>query len=141
MFDLEQSIARWRREMLNAGIPTPTIDELESHLREEIERQMRAGLDARFALDSAVAQIGRAVPLKEEFAKTGEIGRGFLRKIKSWFHIGGFCPPFAEDWDPVAKQALDFAVEESRHFRHDFIGTEHVLMGLIRLDSGIVRKV
>ena len=40
MFDLEQSIADWRRQMLAAGIKTPVpLEELESHLREEIERQ------------------------------------------------------------------------------------------------------
>jgi hypothetical protein len=41
MFNLEQSIAEWRQQMLAAGIKTPaTLNELESHLREEFERQI-----------------------------------------------------------------------------------------------------
>jgi hypothetical protein len=46
MFNLEQSIIEWRKQMLAAGIKTPVpLDELEIHLREEIERQMASGLD------------------------------------------------------------------------------------------------
>jgi len=41
MFDLEQSVSDWRRQMLAAGIRTPVpLDELETHLREDIEQQM-----------------------------------------------------------------------------------------------------
>lgn len=37
MFDLEQSIAEWRRQMLAAGIKTPVpLEDLEIHLREWI---------------------------------------------------------------------------------------------------------
>jgi hypothetical protein len=39
MFDLEQSIATWRRQMLDAGIKAPVpLEELESHLRDDIEQ-------------------------------------------------------------------------------------------------------
>jgi len=39
MFELEKSIADWRRQMLAAGIKSPLpLEELEIHLREEIER-------------------------------------------------------------------------------------------------------
>jgi hypothetical protein len=70
MFELEQSISAWRRKMLAAGIKTPVpLDELESHLREEIERQMQLGENAQQAFEVAVARIGRAEVLKAEFAK------------------------------------------------------------------------
>lgn len=56
--------------MLSAGIKTPMpLEELESHLREEIERQMRMGVNTRFAFDIAVTQIGRGKELKTEFSK------------------------------------------------------------------------
>ena len=39
MFDLEQAIAGWRRQMLAAGIQSPVpLEELGIHLRDEIER-------------------------------------------------------------------------------------------------------
>ena len=71
MFDLEQSIAAWRQRMLAAGIKTPVpLEELESHLREEMEQQMRSGLSAPQAFETAVRQIGPTRELKFEFKKT-----------------------------------------------------------------------
>ena len=70
MFDLEQSITEWRRQMIAAGIKTPVpLEELESHLREEIEQQMKSGSNERQAFETAMAQIGQAKPLKMEFKK------------------------------------------------------------------------
>ena len=70
MFNLEQSIAEWRQQMLAAGIKTPVpLEELEGHLREEIERQMQAGVIAQSAFDIAAGQIGKAPVVKIEFTK------------------------------------------------------------------------
>jgi hypothetical protein len=70
MFNLEHAIADWRQQMLAAGIKTPVpLDELESHLREEIERQMKSGLEQQDAFSSAVQKIGLHDILKMEFAK------------------------------------------------------------------------
>ncbi|HZL14304.1 MAG TPA: hypothetical protein VFC85_09205 [Verrucomicrobiae bacterium] len=72
MFDLEKSTADWRRQMLAAGIKTPVpLEELENHLREDIERQMKAGLDEQDAFRSSVQKIGQRDILKMEFAKNG----------------------------------------------------------------------
>jgi predicted nucleotide-binding protein len=38
------------------------------------------------------------------------------------------------------QQALEFAVEEARRLGHHYIGTEHILLGLVRID-GIVLEV
>ncbi len=73
MFDLEQSIAEWRNQMIAAGIETPVpLEELEIHLREAVENQMQAGLSAQQAFEATVRQIGQAGVLKTEFAKAGE---------------------------------------------------------------------
>jgi hypothetical protein len=70
MFDLEQSIAEWRQQMLAAGIKSPLLlDELESHLREEVDLQKHTGFDAQFCFDIAVRQIGKAPSIKTEFIK------------------------------------------------------------------------
>ena len=70
MFDLEKSIADWRRQMQAAGIKTPVpLEELESHLREEIEQQVKSGLDGRRAFEIAAQQIGPPGALKKEFKK------------------------------------------------------------------------
>ena len=72
MFNLDQAIAEWRRQMAAGGIKIPeALDELESHLRDDIERQMRSGSDAEQAFAAAVQRIGRANILKSEFEKIG----------------------------------------------------------------------
>jgi len=72
MFDLELAILDWRRQMLAADIKAPVpMDELEIHLREEIERQMKSGLSAQEAFEAASQRLGQAGVLKEEFAKVG----------------------------------------------------------------------
>jgi hypothetical protein len=70
MFDLEKAVAEWRREMLADGIKTPVpLEELESHLREGVEQQLRLGLSPEEAFTKAVMQVGKANPLKKEFEK------------------------------------------------------------------------
>ena len=71
MFNLEQAISDWRRQMLAAGIKTPVpLEELEIHLREDIERQMKSGLNAQEAFEIAVQKIGPGShELKREFKK------------------------------------------------------------------------
>jgi len=72
MFSIEQSIADWRQQMLAAGIKTPVpLEELEIHLREEIEQQIQLGLNPEKAFESAVQKIGQADLLKTEFKKVG----------------------------------------------------------------------
>lgn len=56
--------------MMAGGIKDPAVlDELESHLREEIEQQMRAGANEESAFSIAQQKIGRARELKTEFRK------------------------------------------------------------------------
>ena len=70
MFNLEQAVAEWRRQMVKAGIKTPVpLDELEIHLREDIAQQMRSGLNAQQAFGIAAKKIGQAPELKREFKK------------------------------------------------------------------------
>ncbi len=48
MFNLEQAISEWRRQMLAAGLKTPVpLEELESHLRQDVEQQMQLGINAQ----------------------------------------------------------------------------------------------
>jgi hypothetical protein len=70
MFNLEDAIAEWRRGMLAGGVKSPVpLDELESHLREDINQKMRSGLNEAQALAAAVQEIGRPDMLRNEFTK------------------------------------------------------------------------
>jgi hypothetical protein len=103
MFDLEQAITDWRQQMLAAGIKTPVpLEELESHLREDVEQQMRSGLSAQQAFGIATKEIGQAPELKREFKKIGipmEIQKiiklaGVICVTVALFCQLFTCPPF-----------------------------------------------
>ncbi|MFA5795422.1 MAG: ATP-dependent Clp protease ATP-binding subunit [Candidatus Brocadiia bacterium] len=50
--------------------------------------------------------------------------------------VGGQLP-----FTPGAKKALEFAHEEATHLKHDYIGTEHLLLGLLREEDGIAARI
>lgn len=71
MFELETAIRLWRQEMAAAlGNRPEVVDELESHLREEMVRASLAGQPAETAWAAAVARLGSPAALAAEFAKT-----------------------------------------------------------------------
>src|SRR5215212_6543607 len=83
MFNLEQSILEWRRQMLSAGVKNPDIlDELESHLREDWARRAESGESEEHAFESAVQGVGQPGVLKHEFAKLSGKKWAWLSKLK-----------------------------------------------------------
>jgi|HubBroStandDraft_4_1064222.scaffolds.fasta_scaffold00070_42 hypothetical protein len=46
-----------------------------------------------------------------------------------------------ERWTDRARRALQLANQEAQRFSHEFIGTEHVLLGLIKEGSGVAANV
>jgi hypothetical protein len=89
MFDLNQAIGEWRQQMLAAGIQTPVpLEELEIHLREEVEQRMKSGTGEQEAFAMASALIGQPEPLKSEFKKAGGIfENGIMKKFKPVIYI------------------------------------------------------
>jgi len=69
MFHLESSIANWRQQMLAAGITPASLNELEIHLREDIQQQMKSGLGATQAFATAADRMGQPDILNHEFQK------------------------------------------------------------------------
>ena len=70
MFELEQAISDWRREMQCRGIKgLQTLDELENHLRDDLEAQIRSGVDIKDAFDSARTRLGQTNSIHLEFRK------------------------------------------------------------------------
>src|SRR5260221_2589326 len=73
MFNLDEAIAEWRRQMAAGGVKTPALlDELESHLRDEVEQQVLSGSSEERAFEIALQRIGRAEALQTEFNKVEE---------------------------------------------------------------------
>jgi len=42
---------------------------------------------------------------------------------------------------PRAKRVIELAIDEARHFSHNYIGTEHLLLGLLREGEGVAFRV
>jgi ATP-dependent Clp protease ATP-binding subunit ClpA len=42
---------------------------------------------------------------------------------------------------PRAKKVIEFAIEEARNLNHDYVGTEHLLLGLLREQEGVAAQV
>ncbi len=143
MFNLEQAIAEWRRQMIAAGIQAPIpLDELESHLRDDIEEQMKTGADAARAFALAVQRMGQPAPLQMEFMKTRNFKTVIARTLKALIPVWKEAPfPDLAHFEPAALDALQLAPEEARHFNHDYVGTEHLLLALTRSNSKAVARV
>ena len=140
MFNLEQSISEWRGQMLSAGVKNPDIvDELESHLREDWARRVESGESEERAFEGAVQGVGQASLLKDEFAKL--VKWAWLRKLKG-IMAGAFDPvPSLSTFTPGARWTLELARQEAPRLNQGFVGTEHVLLGLLALEDGVVPNV
>jgi len=70
MFNLEKAIDNWRVQMAANGLKTPAVlNELESHLREDVRQQVRSGVNVEQAFNIAVQRLGPACALRAEFKK------------------------------------------------------------------------
>lgn len=70
MHNLENDISKWRQQLLAGGVNnTEVLDELESHLREDVEEQVRSGINQEAAFGAASRRIGKSELLEAEFAK------------------------------------------------------------------------
>ena len=83
MYNLDQQISEWRKQMLAAGIKTPVpLEELESHLRDEIEQQSKDGRGEAEAFAAAVRRMGQPGSLRIEFRKNSPLHE-FLSKRRT----------------------------------------------------------
>jgi hypothetical protein len=90
MFNLDHAIAEWRRQMTIAGIKSARVlDELESHLRDDVEERIRTGASAQTAFDAAVERLGEAAVLECEFDKVGETKEAPERMKHVLFALAG----------------------------------------------------
>ena len=46
-----------------------------------------------------------------------------------------------EKFEEKARRVLSLAQEEAQRFNHNYIGTEHILLGLVRETEGVAAKV
>ncbi|GLH96130.1 Clp protease [Phytohabitans aurantiacus] len=64
--------------------------------------------------------------------------RGLFRRQPRQVHGGS---PRHIPFSPRAKKVLELSLREALHLKHSYIGTEHILLGLIREGNGLAAKV
>ncbi len=49
--------------------------------------------------------------------------------------------PVAVPLTPRAKKVVEYAIDEAKHLGHNYVGSEHILLGLLREDEGVAAQV
>lgn len=81
MHNFEPDIADWRRQLIAAGIKSADVlDELESHLREDIERKIQAGVDVNRVFQKAALRFGEPQAIKAEFDQVEKRKRKYMKR-------------------------------------------------------------
>ena len=107
MFDLNEQIKKWRCGLAQSeACDKSDIDELESHLREEIERLISLKLSDEEAFWVAAHRIGDTEALAGEFAKIN--WTGMLRRRVFWMAAGILAYLFASYLANTASQVCLF---------------------------------
>lgn len=68
-------------------------------------------------------------------------GDDISRRVESLIGRGGESPSGHIPFTPDAKQSLALALREALQFGHNYIGTEHLLLGLSREGDGVAAQV
>jgi hypothetical protein len=90
MSDLDLAIKEWRQRMTAGGIKSAaTLDELESHLREDVQRRLQSAEPIQPAFESAVQQIGKPEALRREFAEADKAS-----PLRGWNWLVAACFAF-----------------------------------------------
>ena len=87
MFELDNAIKNWRSGLLqNQNILESDADELENHVRDEVDSLMLAGLNAEEAFIVSTHRIGDQKTIDHEFAKVNP--RVAWRRRAFWMFFG-----------------------------------------------------
>ena len=54
---------------------------------------------------------------------------------------GYHVPPMFERFTERARQVVVLAQDEARALKHNYIGTEHILLGLVRENEGVAARI
>ncbi|MDT8435275.1 MAG: ATP-dependent Clp protease ATP-binding subunit [Gemmatimonadota bacterium] len=69
-------------------------------------------------------------------------GEELLRLVEENVRPGTASTPIGElPYTTRAKKVLEYAIQESRELNHSYVGTEHLLLGLLREERGLGAKV
>jgi ATP-dependent Clp protease ATP-binding subunit ClpA len=113
-------------------------------IRERVRAIVGEGAPGTFDPDDAEALQSIGIDLDEVRRRAEEtFGPGALdrpRRGRGRRRFGTRCEPSASGhvpFTPRAKRALELSLREALRLGHDYIGSEHVLLGLVREGEGL----
>ena len=62
-------------------------------------------------------------------------------RVEETIGMAGTAPSGSPPFTPRAKKVLELALREALQFNHSYIGTEHILLGLVREGEGVAATV
>ena len=121
MFDIEKAVREWRRGLRKLeSFEDGFVAELESHLRDEFDRQKEKGSSDASAFAKAVSLVGRPESIAEEYYKTNA---GPLAASPSWTK-SRFSPALIGNYLKVALRTI------RRHKGYSFINIAGLALGM-----------
>jgi ATP-dependent Clp protease ATP-binding subunit ClpC len=66
---------------------------------------------------------------------------GVRQEVESIIGQGQYASSSHIPFTPRAKKVLDLSRTEAEQFGHDYVGTEHILLGLLREGEGVAAQV
>lgn len=63
------------------------------------------------------------------------------QQVEMMIGVGPFMIQGPIGYTPRAKRVMELAIDESRKLGHNYVGTEHILLGLIREGDGVAAQV
>jgi bifunctional DNase/RNase len=110
-------------------------------LEKEIVQQQIQKDQERFQALNEESSPGIGQPIQEEDDRIQELSQE-AKDVNQTFRKPN--PEDRERFDTFterAKKVLSLAQEEAKYFQHNYIGTEHLLLGLVREGEGVAAKV
>ena len=71
----------------------------------------------------------------------GITAAGYRDKVVEAESSGEFCRLTPEDFTPRAKKAMEMAMAEAASMQHGYVGTEHILLAVLRDDTSVAVRL
>ena len=122
-------------------------DSARAEYHHAIRRLHASGGSMREIADALGLSHQRVHQIIDETGATGAAKKTLLRRLTAAARPGGPEPddrPVTRSFDRMsgdAREAMTLAQDQARSLRHHYIGTEHILLGLLAVPQGIAAQV
>ncbi len=137
----------WRGELGYLAVISPAVHRLALELTDRLAAALAAVISDTTAVPPEIARLqGTALAsvfqfiISESGRRTRE-GQTVRQRVEEVAGRGEQAPAGHIPFTPQAKEVLKLALQEARALGHHYIGTEHILLGLIRAGDGVAAQV